>query len=80
MGMFSLQRGTADGDNRVAGCGLFRRRIRFVVAWWRSEPALGVDGRHAARAGGGDGLAVDVVLDVAAGEDAFDVGGRAEPR
>ena len=39
------------------------------------EPALGVDGGHAAGAGGGDGLAVDVVLDVAAGEDAVDVGG-----
>ena len=31
--------------------------------------ALGVDGGHAAGAGGGDGLAVDVVLDVATGED-----------
>src|SRR5687767_7077676 len=31
---------------------------------------LGVDGGHAAGAGGGDGLAVDVVLDVAAREDA----------
>ena len=37
------------------------------------EPALGVDGGHAARAGGGDRLAVGVVLDVAAGEDALDV-------
>src|SRR5271166_6251802 len=41
------------------------------------QPPLGVDGRHAARAGGGDRLAVDVVLDVAAGEDPFDAGGRA---
>src|SRR5262245_1183283 len=40
------------------------------------QPALDVDGGHAPRAGGRDGLAVDVVLDVAAGEDAFDVGGR----
>src|SRR5690606_22540108 len=45
------------------------------------EPALGVDGGHAAGAGGGDGLAVDVVLRVAAGEDAGDVGvGRARAR
>ena len=40
------------------------------------EPALGVDGGHAARAGGGDRLAVGVVLHVAAGEDAVDVGVR----
>ena len=34
------------------------------------EVALGVDGRHAARAGRGDRLAVDVILHVAAREDA----------
>ena len=39
------------------------------------QKSLGVDGRHAARAGGGDGLAVDVIGDVAAGEDARDLGG-----
>ncbi len=39
------------------------------------EEALGVDGGHAAGAGGGDRLAVDVVGDVAAGEDARDLGG-----
>src|ERR1019366_2914986 len=38
------------------------------------EPAFGVDGRHAARSGGGDGLAVAGVLDVAAGENALHVG------
>src|SRR3954451_9435951 len=38
------------------------------------EPAFGVDGRGGAGGGGGDGLAVDVVDDVAAGEDAVDVG------
>src|SRR3984957_5864141 len=42
------------------------------------EPAFGVDGGHAAGAGRGDCLAVDAVDDVAAGEDAVDVGvGRA---
>src|SRR5206468_2807902 len=46
------------------------------------EPALGVQGGHAAGAGGGDGLAVVVVGDVAGGEDAFDAGpgaGRLRP-
>ena len=37
------------------------------------EPLLAVHRRHAAAAGGGDRLAVDVILDVAAGEDAEDV-------
>ena len=41
---------------------------------------LGVDGRHATRAGRGDGLAVDVILDVAAREHAGYVGRRAAPR
>src|SRR5947209_23424 len=39
----------------------------------RLQPALGVDGGHAAGAGGGDGLAVGPVLDVAGGEDALHV-------
>src|SRR5688500_552358 len=38
------------------------------------EPALGVDARGRTGAGGGDGLPVDVVDDVAAGEDTRDVG------
>ena len=38
------------------------------------EPAFGVDRRHATAAGGGDRLAVRVILDVAAGEHAVDVG------
>src|SRR3954469_3244476 len=38
------------------------------------QVALGVDGGHAARARCGDRLGVHVVLDVAAGEHAFDVG------
>src|SRR5580704_486578 len=45
------------------------------------EPALGVDGGHAAGPGRGDRLAVVVVLHVAAGEDAVDAGpGRAVER
>src|SRR5689334_7802749 len=40
------------------------------------EPAFGVDPGGRAGAGGGDRLAVDVVDDVAAGEDARDVGPR----
>ena len=42
----------------------------------RLEPALGVDRRPAAVAGGGDRLAVAVVVDVAGDEDAVDLGGR----
>ena len=38
------------------------------------EPAFGVDRCHAAGSGGGDGLAVVVVDDVAAGEHARDLG------
>src|SRR4051812_14420928 len=41
------------------------------------EPALGVDRRRGAGARGGDGLPVDVVDHVAAGEDAVDVGAGA---
>ena len=43
---------------------------RASVAGVRGEPALGLERGHAAGAGGGDGLAVDEVLDVAGGEDA----------
>src|SRR4051794_16993069 len=43
-----------------------------------AEVALGVEGAHAAGAGGGDGLAVGVVDDVADREDPVEVGaGRA---
>ena len=44
------------------------------------EVALGVDRGHAARAGGGDGLAVDVILHVAAGEHARHARARAVVR
>ena len=65
--------GSASGAARV------ERRARVALA--RGEVALGVERRHAARAGGGDRLAVDVVLDVAGREDAGDVRlGRAGPR
>src|SRR4051794_3308069 len=40
------------------------------------QPALGIDRRGGAGARRGDGLAVDVVDDVTAGEDAVDVGAR----
>src|SRR5438034_9412861 len=40
------------------------------------QPALAVERRFAAGAGGGDGLPIDVIDDVAAGEDALDVGNR----
>ncbi len=43
------------------------------MAFLRGEEALRVEGRHAAGAGGGDGLPVDVILDVAGGEDTRDV-------
>src|SRR4051812_39527053 len=59
------------------------RRAGFLIARRRSslveglgQPAFGVDGRRRAGAGRGDGLAVDVVDDVTAGEDAVDVGTR----
>src|ERR1041384_2972887 len=41
--------------------------------WLVGEEAFGVDGGHAAGAGGGDRLTVDVVGDVAAGEHARDL-------
>ena len=48
------------------------RRVR-----WSARYSLGIERGHAAHAGGGDGLAVDVVGDVAGGEDAGNVGGGA---
>ena len=42
------------------------------------QPAFGVQAGLAAHAGGGDGLLVGRVGDVAGGEDAVDAGGRAE--
>ncbi len=51
-----------------------RSRMPFA----RGEPALRVERGHGTASGGGDGLAVRVVDDVAGGEDALDVGrGRA---
>ena len=46
----------------------------------RFEPTLGVDRRDATRSGRRDGLAVDVVLDVAGGEESVDVGVGTEAR
>ena len=44
-----------------------RRGARAALAP-RLQPALGVDGRHTATAGSGDGLAIHVVSDVASGK------------
>src|SRR4051812_24603251 len=44
---------------------------------FRFEKSFYFDGRHAARAGGRDGLAIGAVLDVARVKDARDVGARA---
>ena len=59
-----------------ADCGhLF---LRCLMVCERCEIAFDVQSRSTSGAGGGDGLAVGVVDDVAAGEDAGDVGaGRA---
>src|SRR3954470_3976425 len=54
------------------GFGTLGSPLSFLVGF---EPPFGIECSHATRAGGGDGLAVGVVLDVAAGEDALDVGG-----
>ena len=43
------------------------------------QPALGVQGGHAAAAGGGDGLAIIVVGHVAGGKHALDAGGGPRP-
>src|SRR6185295_6271213 len=52
----------------------------FGLMVLRLEPPLAVERRHAARARGGDGLPVDVVLAVAAREHALDVRLRAVVR
>ena len=59
------------GGRRVGG---LRRRDRERRVALLAEPALGVERRGAAGAGGGDRLPVDVVLHVARREDAGDVG------
>jgi hypothetical protein len=47
---------------------------RLSLSFLILQKSLRVDRRHAAAAGGGDRLAVDVILHVAAGEDAGNVG------
>src|SRR3712207_3109244 len=71
--------GVSVRDNRSSGgCMPARtgpcRGPRSALAEGGGQPALGVDGRRGAGAGRGDGLPVDVVDDVTAGEDALDVG------
>ena len=43
------------------------------MAFLRGEPALGVEGGHSSHSSRGDRLPVDVIDDVAGGEDAGDV-------
>ena len=40
----------------------------------RFQPALGVDGGHTARPRSGDGLAIDPILHITTGENAFYIG------
>ena len=47
---------------------------RLSLPFFALQKSLRIDRRHAAAAGGGDRLAVDVILHVAAGEDGGDVG------
>ena len=63
-----------------AGPEFVRRHRLSVRRSGRFEPLLAVDGRGAAGAGRGDGLAVVGVDDVARGEDPFDARGRAVVR
>ena len=70
---------SAEDENRVfARCAVKRappprRKVPPLGDALVRQPALAVERRHAAGAGGGDGLAVDVIDGVAAGEDALDV-------
>ncbi len=51
--------------------------VATALAWSRADDvALGVERSRATGASGGDGLAIDVVDEVAAGEDTGDVGLR----
>ncbi len=54
-----------------------RDALDHELVSFRFQVTLGFNGRHAARAGGGDGLAVGAVLHVAGMEHARDVGARA---
>ncbi len=76
----SIQRVLTTGE-RSAACGrnrwlLRRGRSDFREVLLLLEEALGVERGHRARAGGGDRLAVRVILHVARGEDARDVRSR----
>src|SRR5579872_574145 len=55
-----------------------RRSVSGSMNILFGEPAFGVEGGFAAHAGGGDGLLVDRVGDIAGGEDAFHAGGGTE--
>src|SRR5579862_7400882 len=66
-------RAPRDTDARAGRSEALRSGAPFL------EPPLGVDRRHAARPGRGHGLAVGLVLDVPAREDAVDVRGASAP-
>src|SRR3569832_1291696 len=70
----SARRTRASASNEAGASAL---RLRFISPGLAQcvEVALGVECGHAASAGARDGLAVDVILHVAGGEHAFDVGG-----
>ena len=70
----SARRTRASASNEAGASALRLRFISLGLAE-RVQVALGIERGHAAGAGAGDGLAVDVVLHVAGGEHAGDVGG-----
>src|SRR5262245_9671034 len=67
---------TASGVPRTSkkGCGASRRMRSAGPPASVAQEALGIDGRHAAAAGGGDRLAIAVVLHVACREHPGDAG------
>jgi hypothetical protein len=78
-------RAVRDGRGRLQRHGIGDRLAEQVGTFFQGgvqsvaqavEVALGVERRHAAGAGAGHGLLVDVVLHVAGGEHAGDAGGR----
>src|SRR3569833_520279 len=70
----SARRTRASASNEAGASAL---RLRFISLGLAQcvKVALGVECGHAASAGAGDGLAVEVVLHVTGGEHAFDIGG-----
>src|SRR5438874_1303409 len=73
-----MKYGTSRGYGSASGYCFVSRSSESPcrVSLLLGQEALGVEGGHAARSGGGHGLSVDVVLHVARCEDARDVGAR----